>query len=396
MSYKINLSDMEYGPEEERAVVAVLRERWLTMGPRTAKFEEEFSKKVDGACCLLVSSGTTALHLAVYALGLGRGDEMILPSLTFAATANVAVQCGAQCVFADIEDVEVPLLSPKDVANKITPRTRIIMPVHYAGFSVDMNSLREIVERERKRRRRSGEKRPLYIVEDAAHASGARDQSGKPLGALGDAGCFSLFSNKNIATGEGGVIATKNESLFKRLVLLRSHGLTRQTWERHKSGNKDYESLYDLSEPGFNYRPTEITAALGIEQMKKLARINKTREKLFKYVHKRLHDAKGIVLPFDDLQRWGEPSYHILPILMADNSTRQRVVAALNDAGIQTSHHYRPVHTMSYYRKKYPKSGQSLPKTIEYAEREITLPLHTKLTVQDMDYIVDTLLNAVS
>ncbi|HOE62465.1 MAG TPA: DegT/DnrJ/EryC1/StrS family aminotransferase [Candidatus Sumerlaeota bacterium] len=395
MNRKIFLSDMEYGIEEERAVVAVLRERWLTMGPRTAQFEKAFSKKIDGAHALFVSSGTTALHLAVYALGLGKGDEMILPSLTFAATANVAVQCGAQCVFADIEDVEVPLLSPKDVARKITPRTRIVMPVHYAGFAVNMKKLCEIVEKERKRRHRAGEKRPLYIVEDAAHAAGARDQSGKPLGILGDAGCFSLFSNKNIATGEGGIIATKDESLYKRLILLRSHGLTRQTWERHKSGNKDYESLYNLSEPGFNYRPTEIAAALGIEQLKKLARINKIREKLFKYVYTKLHDAKNFVLPFKGLQSWGDPSYHILPILAADNATRLRVVASLNDAGIQTSHHYRPVHTMSYYQKKYPKAGLSLPKTVEYAEREITLPLHTKLTKQDMDYIIDALFKSV-
>lgn len=387
---------MEYGIEEERAVVAVLRERWLTMGPRTAKFEEAFSKKIDDARSLLVSSGTTALHLAIYALGLGRGDEMILPSLTFAATANVAVQCGAQCIFADIENAAIPLLSPDDVARKITPRTRIIMPVHYGGFSVDMNKLCEIVDKERKRRQRSGEKRPLYIVEDAAHAAGARDQSGKPLGTLGDAGCFSLFSNKNIATGEGGIIATRDESLYKRLLLLRSHGLTRQTWERHKSGNKVHENLYDLAEPGFNYRPTEITAALGIEQLKKMSRINKIREKNFNHVHKRLLKIKGITLPFHPTHRWGKPSYHILPILVADNAIRQRVVAALNDAGIQTSHHYRPVHSMTYYRKKYPKTELTLSKTIEYAEREITLPLHTKLTTQDMDYIVDALLNAIN
>jgi dTDP-4-amino-4,6-dideoxygalactose transaminase len=395
MNFKIYISDLEYGVEEEQAVLEVLKDRWLTMGPRTAQFEKAFSKWLDGTPCALVSSGTTALHLAVHALGLSRGDEVILPSLTFAATANVVVQCGARCVFADIERLNVPLLSPSEVARKITPRTRIIMPVHYAGFSADMEGLSKIVKKEKARRKKAGETRPLYIVEDAAHTAGARDSQGRPLGAIGDAGCFSLFSNKNIAAGEGGIIATKDASLHKRILLMRSHGLTCQTWERHKDYTGDQAYLYDLMEPGFNYRPTELTAALALTQLEKLPRINETRKALFLRAHERLKGISGVTLPFAEPASWGNPSYHILPVLLPDEETQRRVAKSLAKEGVQTSHHYRPLHTMSYYRKKTPRAECDLRRTEEYAAREITLPLHTRLSFADMDEIINLMMKAL-
>jgi dTDP-4-amino-4,6-dideoxygalactose transaminase len=396
MGIKYYFSDLEYGPEEEKAVFQVLKSRWLTMGPRTQEFERAFSRLLDGTACALVSSGTTALHLGLRVLGVGPGDEVILPSLTFVATANVAQECGARCVFADIEEMTVPLLCPRDTERKITKRTRVIMPVHYAGFSVNMRELQRIVEKERSRRKKAGESRPLYIVEDAAHAVGARDSEGQALGTIGDIGCFSLFSNKNIATGEGGVIAARDEGLLKRIKLLRSHGLTRQTWERHTGGFIQEDYLYDLVEPGYNYRPTEITAALGLAQMKKLSRINKKRASLFRYAHKILKNIKGILLPFSPPEKWGAPSCHLLPILLEDPETRVHTSKVLLDAGIQTSQHYRPVHTMSFYRKNLPRGKRSLALTEDYAAREMTLPLHTRLEKGDMEAILQTLKKALS
>jgi len=395
MDFKYYVFDLDYGAEELRAVREVLKGRWLTMGPRTAQFEKAFSKWLDGAPCALVSSGTTALHLAVVALGLSRGDEVILPSLTFAATANVVVQCGARCVFADIERLDVPLMSPADVARKITPRTRIIMPVHYAGFPADMEELSKIVKKEKSRRKKAGESRPLFIVEDAAHAAGARNSHGQPLGAIGDAGCFSLFSNKNIAAGEGGIIATKEASLHKRILLLRSHGLTHQTWERHKNYAGEQSYLYDIMEPGFNYRPTDLTAALALTQLDKLSRINETRKALFLRAHEGLKCITGVTLPFSEPASWGKPSYHLLPILLKDEETRHHLAKSLANEGVQTSHHYRPLHTMSYYRKKVPRAGRTLHCTEEYAAREITLPLHTRLSLADMDEIINLVMKTL-
>jgi len=396
MKIKYYFSDLEYGAEEQRAVAQVLKSRWLTMGPRTEEFERAFSGILDGTPCALVSSGTTALHLALRILGVGPGDEAILPSLTFVATANVAHACGARCVFADIEGLTVPLLSPGDVGKKITGRTRVIMPVHYAGFSANMREIERIVKRERKRRKKAGEARPLYIVEDAAHAAGARDSEGRPLGAIGDMGCFSLFSNKNIATGEGGIIASRDEGLMKRIRLLRSHGLSRQTWERHSGGIIPEDYPYDLLEPGYNYRPTEITAALGLTQLKKLSRINKKRSSLFLYAHNAMKNIKGVLLPFSPPDKWGLPSYHLLPILLQDLDARVHVSKTLFDAGIQTSQHYRPVHTMTFYRNLLSPGERSLSLTEDYAIRELTLPLHPGLGKADMDAIINTLKKALS
>jgi dTDP-4-amino-4,6-dideoxygalactose transaminase len=382
---------MEYGSEEMAAVKAVLNDRWLTMGPRTLIFEKEFSNQIDQAPCALVSNGSSALHLALKVLGCANGDEVILPSLTFAATANVAIQCGADCVFADIEDVNIPLISPEDIKNRITPCTRVIMPVHYAGFSANMDEIKKIVLKEIERRKKAGEIRPLYIVEDAAHAAGARDIKGRPLGSIGDIGAFSLFSNKNISAGEGGIITSSNEEFMDRIKILRSHGLTRQTWERHEKGSSGKMFLYDIIEPGYNYRPTEITAALAVEQLKKLSGINRKRSDLFKYAHEKIKKIPGITLPYLNPEDWGTPSYHILPILMKNREARINTAAALAEAGIQTSHHYRPVHSMTFYKKKYPGAGSGLKKTEKFAERELTLPLHPGLSYEDMDYIIKKL-----
>jgi dTDP-4-amino-4,6-dideoxygalactose transaminase len=395
MADRYYISDLEYGEEEETAVLRVLKSRWLTMGPLTEEFENAFSRILNGCGCALVSNGTAALHLALHVLGVGPGDEVILPSLTFAATANVVVQCGGKCVFADIESLSIPLISPGDVKTRIGPRTRVIMPVHYAGFPASMKELERIAEKERQRRKREGETRPLYIVEDAAHAAGAQDLNGRALGAIGDIGCFSFFSNKNIATGEGGLIATGNKKILERIKLIRSHGLTHQTWERHNKAKDDSPYIYDMMEPGYNYRPTEITAALGLAQLGKLNRINNKRRRLFERFHEKAKDLEFLILPFSGKDPWGKPSYHILPILLKDGPTRIKAGNILDQAGIQTSHHYRPVHTMSYYRKVNPKGGAGLGKTEEYALRELTLPLHPKLRIKDMDYILKTLQKAI-
>jgi len=377
MEWKVTLSDLCYDDTERRAVDETLASGWLTMGPRVAAFEEALSKRLDGVAVVMVSSATAALHLSALALGIGPGDEVIVPSLTFAATANIVRIAGARPVFADIVSLAEPTLDPAHARSLITARTRAMIPVHYAGFACRMAELSAIAVQAARR---------LAIIEDAAHAVGGFAPDGRPLGTIGDTGAFSFFSNKNLATGEGGAVAARDSALAERLRRLRCHGLTAGTWTRHKGGGGDY----DVAEVGLNYRPSEITAALGLAQLSKFDAMQAARRRLYEAYLERLAPLKErVVIPFAGQtakggKAPGRPAYHIFPILLPDEPSRDRVAGALRDAGIQTSHHYRPLHQMTAYRE----GAAPLPITEEFASRELTLPFHPKMTLGNVDLIV--------
>lgn len=360
MKWRIPLADLDYGPEEEEAVLAVLRSRWLTMGEVTQAFEQSFSELVGARYALAVSNATEALHLACLALGIGPDDEVIVPSLTFVATANAVLYTGAEVRFADIVGPHELNISPEAIEQQITPRTKAIIVVHYGGYPCRMPAIMALASRY-----------GLPVIEDAAHAPGA-SLDGRMLGAWADVGCFSFFSNKNLATGEGGMLVTNRADVAEQARVLRSHGMTTLTWERHHG----HAYSYDVVTLGYNYRIDEIRAALGLAQLQKLKRNNARRQLLTETYWTALLDT-GVGLPFTDAA--GESAYHILPILLPEGSERQQFITQMRAAGIQTSIHYPPLHQFDYYRQRYP--GISLPRTEDVARRQVTLPLYPTMPV---------------
>jgi dTDP-4-amino-4,6-dideoxygalactose transaminase len=369
MNWKYPLCDIDLGKEEEHGVLRVLRSRWLSTGPVTKRFEKAFSEYLGGGYAIAVSNGTAALHLAIASLGIRDDDEVILPSLTFVATANAVLYVGARPVFADIIGFDDPNISPREIEKRITKKTKAILAMHYGGYPCDMQSILRIAK-----------EHGLYVVEDAAHAPGA-EYKGEKCGLIGDIGCFSFFSNKNLVTGEGGMVVTRSKEWAEEIRKMRSHGMETLSWDKYRGRL----ASYDIRGLGYNYRTTEIQSALGLVQLKKLDRNNRKRKKLGKIYREELQENDDISIPFLGFK--GNPSYHLFPILVAPDIDRKRVMRRLKDFGIQTSVHYPPVHLFSLYRNRFGYQKGDLPRTEEVSGREITLPLHPLLDTGDVKWI---------
>jgi dTDP-4-amino-4,6-dideoxygalactose transaminase len=377
MEWHVPLADIDFGAEEEKAVLEVLKSRWLTMGAITQAFEEEFAEYVGIKHAIAVANGTAALHLACLAINLNLGDEVILPSLTFVATANAVRYCGATPIFADIESERDLDISPASIENKLTERTRAIMVMHYAGYSCDMPTII-----------RMAKARGLMVIEDAAHAVGS-EIDGRKMGSWGDMGCFSFFSNKNMTTGEGGMIVTNDDTIADKLRLLRSHGMTSLSWDRYKG----HAWSYDVVALGFNYRIDEIRSALGRVQLGKLERNNERRRYLTALYQEYLQEwAPSIHVPFG--QPRGISACHLFPILLPDGTDRIHFMEEMKSRGIQTSIHYPPVHRFRTYLEINKASGD-LPITEEIARREVTLPLYPGLTDNDVVSVAQAVRDAL-
>jgi dTDP-4-amino-4,6-dideoxygalactose transaminase len=349
----------------------VINSRWLTMGETVERLEKNFADFMRVKHAIALSSGTAALHLAMRALNIQPGDEVIVPSLSFVASSNAILYAGAKPVFADISGLNDLNLSGADIEKKITNRTKAIMVVHYGGYLADMERIRRIARRHR-----------LFIIEDSAHAIGANMRS-KMAGTFGDVGCFSFFSNKNLATGEGGMIVTGKNQLAKRLRLLRSHGMTSMTLNRHRG----HAHSYDVVELGYNYRMTEISAALGILQLKKLTQANRKRKALTDTYVANLKGTSGLTIPFQDYPR--NSSCHLFPILLNENIDRKKFMQLLKKEGIQSSIHYPPIHRFSFYRKNQKEKQSKLPLTEYVGAHEVTLPLYPLLTKKEVIFVCD-------
>ncbi len=355
MDWRVPLSDLDFGVEEENAVLEVLRSKWLTMGAVTQAFETEFARHAGVKHAFAVSNATEALHLACLALGIGAGDEVITPSLSFVATSNAVLYTGADVRFADINGLDDLTISPEDIERCISPRTKAIVVMHYGGYPCRMEEICRLAE-----------KHHLPIIEDDAHCPGAKLR-GRPLGAWGAIGCFSFFSNKNLSTGEGGMIVTDRDDLAEKIRLQRSHGMTSLTLERHKG----HAYSYDVVELGYNYRIDEIRSALGRVQLEKLEANNRKRGAMTALYRTLLRES-GVGLPF--MGHPGEPAYHIFPILLPEGVDRFRFIDQMRLRQIQTSIHYPPTHLFKYYRERYGEIR--LPVTEQAAAREVTLPLY--------------------
>ncbi|MFH1336139.1 MAG: DegT/DnrJ/EryC1/StrS family aminotransferase [Candidatus Zixiibacteriota bacterium] len=371
MKWKVTLSDLNFDQREQKAVERVIKSRWLTMGETVEKLERDFSDFIGAKHAVAVSSGTAALHLAMRALEMGPQDQVIVPSLSFVASSNAILYVGAKPVFVDITGWDDFNLSCDDLEKRITSKTKALVVVHYGGNVADMDQIIRIARKHR-----------LYIVEDTAHAIGAKLKSGM-AGALGDIGCFSFFSNKNLTTGEGGMIVTNQDKIARKLKLLRSHGMTSMTLNRHQG----HAYSYDVVELGYNYRMTEMSAALGILQLKKLKHANRKRKALTDLYMTRLKDVNGLSIPFKNYPR--PSSYHLFPILLNQEVNREKFMGLLKKEAIQSSIHYPPIHTFSYYRHIAKLKKTRLPLTEYVGAHEVTLPLHPLLKKEDVIFICD-------
>jgi dTDP-4-amino-4,6-dideoxygalactose transaminase len=369
--YKIPLFDVNFDNKEKDAVIETLDSKWISTGPKCEEFENLFSNKLNINFSLTTSSCTASLHMSLIALGIKPNDEIIVPSLTFAATANVVKYMGAKPIFCDIISSSNLTVDPDDVKSKITKKTKAIIVMHYAGFPCEMDSIMSIAK-----------KHNLYVVEDSAHAP-LSEYRGKKLGTIGDIGNFSFFSNKNISIGEGGMVITKNEKLFDKLKLIRSHGMTTMSYERFKG----HATKYDIKLLGYNYRMDDIRASIGIVQLKKLEKDLKKRDEIRKLYITKLEKNNKIIIPFIDHK--GFVSNYIFPIVLNNSCQldREHVRNKLNEMGIQTSNHYPSVHRFSIYEDDY----LNLPKTDYVSMNQITLPMHSNLSIEEIDYITSSL-----
>jgi dTDP-4-amino-4,6-dideoxygalactose transaminase len=376
LHWKVPLADVSLGPEEIEAVTAVLKSGWLSMGPKTEEFEQRFKEFLGIKHAFAVANGTAALHLACEAVGLKEGDEVLCPALTFVATANAILYTGARPVFIDINGPHDLNLSVADAAAKVTERTRAIMVVHYGGYPCDMDGVRTLAA-----------KYNLKIIEDCAHAPGAfyHSKDGPQMvGTIGHVGCFSFFANKNMTTGEGGMVVTKDEGLAERIRIMRSHGMTTLTWDRHKG----HSFSYDVVAKGYNYRLDEMRAALGLMQLQNLTERNNQRRRLYYTYHERLRDLDQLELPF--LNAHGGSSYHLLPIVLKRSIKRPEFMASLAKQGVQSSIHYPPIHGFSHYQQMWPpRFNHNLPLTEAVAAREVTLPLYPTMSLAQLTHVIE-------
>ena len=375
--WKVPLADPVVDDELVEAARAAVGSGWWSMGPRVNAFEDAFAEFTGAKNAIAVANGTAALHLALLAVGCGPGDEVILPSLNFVAAANAIGHTGATPVFCDVVGEDDLNLDPDDVERLVTPATKAILALHYGGFACDMGAVGEIASRH-----------GLRVVEDAAHAPGGTYR-GNPCGTIGEIGCFSFFSNKNLPVGEGGMMVTNDDELAAALRLLRSHGMTTLTWDRHRG----HAHSYDVVAQGFNYRLDELRAAMGLVQLRRLPAENAARREISAAYRERLHGQAGLVMPFDDEEAQRASSHHLAVVLLPEGTPRDDVRTALQDERIQTSVHYPPIHLFSLYSQD--GAVGPLPRTEDIARRLVTLPLYGQMGDAEVEAVVDGLLRAL-
>ena len=374
MAWKVPLADIDFGVEEEEAVLRVVRSRWLSMGEETQNFEKEFAEFSGAKHALAVTNATAALHMACMAVGVGPGDEVIVPSLTFVATANAVRYTGATPIFADVESENWLTISPASIETCTSDKTRAILIVHYAGYACDMPAIQAIAK-----------KHNLAVLEDSAHTIGSY-LDGRHLGTFGEVGCFSFFSNKNMTTGEGGMVTTNDDALAEKLRVLRSHGMTSLSWDRHKG----HAWTYDVVDLGYNYRIDELRSAVGRAQLKKIGRFNQRRAELTRLYRELLSElAPEVHVPFNEER--GVSCHHIMPVLLPKNTNRVQFMEAMKVEGVQTSIHYPPIHHFQNYEGQKDFLRTDLTITEEVCAREVTLPLYPTMQDADVRVVVESI-----
>lgn len=376
MAYKIPLFNLNFDEREAQAAYDTIKSGWISTGPKNAELEQMFIDMWNVRYAVSMSNCTDSLHTCCMVCGFGPGDEVICPSLTFAASCNCIRYVGATPVFADIVGPGHINIDPKDIEAKITPKTKGIVVVHMAGFPADMDAIMSIAR-----------KHNLKVIEDACHGP-LSEYKGKKLGTIGDCASFSFFSNKNISTGEGGMFITNNEEMAKKARLIRSHGMSTMSYQR-ASG---HATEYDITCLGYNFRMDDIRAAIAIEQLKKLPADLNTRIAVRKRYVDNLSKVKGVVVPFADNTEF--TSNYIMPVVLTDSTKekREKVRNYMHAAGVQTSVHYPAAHKFSTFKD----SNAVLPQTEYVTDNELTLPMYAALTLEQVDFICETLNKAIN
>lgn len=354
------------------AVSEILRSDYLTTGPAVGHFEQVVSSFCETENGIAFSSGTAALHAAMFALGIGPGDEVIVPTMTFAASANCVLYLGGRPVFADVSP-DTLLISPESAEKLITPNTKAIIGVDYAGQPCEWDNLRMLAKQNN-----------LYLIADSCHALGA-SLDNQSVGTLADMTIFSFHPVKHVATGEGGMVLTNSKEFKERLALFRNHGITTDIQTREKSGNW----FYEMTELGFNYRLTDIQAALGISQMTKLPHFLKKRREIAEYYDEKFQDS--IIRPLStrkDIQH----AYHLYVVRIPN---RNSVFDTLRTAGIYTQVHYIPVHLHPFYQEKHGTKAGLCPSAEAAYEEILSLPMFPDLSHEEQQYVVDVIMEAV-
>jgi perosamine synthetase len=373
---RIEISQPVTGEEEWQALRDPIFSGWLTQGIKVAAFEKEFARRAGVRHAIATTSCTTGLHLSLAAMGVGPGDEVIVPTFTWVATANIILHCGATPVFVDVEP-ETFNLNISQVASSITERTRVVIPVHMFGLCADIDSLRQKTPEN------------IKIVEDAACAAGAV-YNNKHAGSLGDTGVFSFHPRKCITTGEGGMITTNDDTLAEKMIQMRNHGAMTSEEERHV-GPKPY-LLPDFNLLGFNYRMTDLQGAVGLVQLSKLDRFIKERASAAQFYREQLADVDWIHLP-EEPQNGSHGWQAFVMTVIEDKApmSRNEIMEALQEKGISTRPGTHAVHMLHYYRKRFGFKPEDFPIARDCADFSLAIPLHNKMTKEDYSHIVDTI-----
>lgn len=415
---KVPFALPDIGAQEIEEAIQVMRSGWLTTGARTLQFERDFTAYVGARHCMAVNSGTAALHLALEAAGVGPGDEVVVPVHTFTATAEVVRYLGADPLFVDC-DRETFCMDPLQIQGPLETRragsreqrakgqegkVKAIMPVHFGGHPCDMDGVLGVSSAE-----------GIKVVEDAAHAfpayyrgkpDGVRSEdkedegsasraagTKKMVGTIGDATCFSFYASKTITTGEGGMLATDDDDIAKRVRVMRLHGIDRDIWNRYSDTNADW--VYDVVAPGFKYNMTDLAAALGIHQLAKAEKFRARREFISRTYFDELSGIPGLILPRIRCAM-EDHAWHLYVVLIEPKETskginRDRFIQKMKDKSIGTSVHFIPLHRMTYYRERYKLEPEMFPNSEWVFQRCVSLPIFSAMTDAQIQYVVDSI-----
>ena len=371
----------QIGDEEISAVVETLRSGWLTTGPRVHEFENAFANYVGAANAVAVNSCTAALHLALDAIGLREGDEVLVPTMTFAATAEVVHYFKARPILVDCEP-DTLNIDPANLERAISPRSRAIIPVHYAGHPCEMNRITEIARSHQ-----------LHVIEDAAHALPA-SYRGQMVGTLGNLACFSFYATKTLCTGEGGMVTTANAEYAGRVRTMSLHGISKDAWKRYSAEGSWY---YEIVAPGFKYNMTDIAAALGLAQLAKCDRMREARRRIAGIYDQGLESLGKVATPV--VRDGVEHAWHLYPMrleLERLRISRDEFVAMMREHNIGTSVHFIPLHLHPYYRNTHQYRPQDFPNASDAYKRLVSLPIYPSMTNDDASDVIQAVRDIIN
>lgn len=367
--------------EEINEMADTLRSGWLSMGPKTIRFEEEFNKYIGAKRSIAVSSWTAAGHLTLEAFGIERGDEVIVPTMTFPATAEIVCYFGAKPVIVDV-DGDTLNISLEEIQKAITPKTKAIIPVHYGGQPCDLDEIQLIANENN-----------LKVLEDAAHSLPAT-YKGKKIGTISDVTCFSFYATKTLSTGEGGMICTNNEEIAERCAIMRLHGINRDAWKRYSESGSWY---YEVVAPGYKYNFTDLQASLGLPQLKKVDAMWEWRKKIASKYFEGLKDLDLIKLPVVKFDR--ESSWHLFPVrlnLEMLTKNRAQIIDELKNNNIGVGVHFMPVHQHLYYSETFNLDDKNFPVAAAAFPRLMSLPIYPGMTDHSVEKVINTLIDLLN